>query len=771
MLIRPNADWPLLICGPILRRVTATDVTVFAATRKPCDVQVAVRDKNAGGSWLESPALRTRALGTALHVVVCHFKPAAALKPGVVYEYDLRMQPTDLAATETLASQAGLLTGSGALGYEPGQLPTFAVPPPLSSLNIIHGSCRKPHGGGGVDGFIMVDDLIRTARKAPLITDRALTRPHLLVLTGDQIYADDVALTMLATIHEAAVALGLPEETFPDGAAGVEMTDAEVRPGMARQSFITTHTKVSSQHAMNHLLFFVEFCAMYILCWSDELWPRGADGQISAGTATIEPALQEQNKKELRHLDGFLRSLRTVRRAMANVPTMMTFDDHEISDDWNIDGEWAEASRTDQGLHRIVRNGLLAYAVFQAWGNDPDRFAAKGVPDELLSLVTIPAGKTAPPISATPAAADAALRLTTETAEAATLMTWSWTLDGEEHRVIALDTRTVRDFKSLRGPKGEMNRPGLLTEVELDEQLTKHKIADKLCFVIAAAPIFGHPLADDFVKEFYAEWDSRAADHELWMVNPITFQSVLRRLAAFTRVVVLSGDVHYSYSSATNYFGADGRRARIVQLCASAAKNSEGMTRFLETKPADLVTRQVEWPAWLALTAPLSTFERETLEDLTLVSPFDKTLRVLNRILLFKLFDPPPMVPTGPWTDIAQRTVVRGLAARNHLGDFRYQTRFAVDVRNGPTRLATATEIDPDLDPFADLHTIQEARRIVVGIPTIGQVRFTTNEAEQFVVHRLHWLTTIGPDARDHACTEHTLPLHPPTADMRPEPS
>src|SRR5215510_16102647 len=34
---------------------------------------------------------------------------------------------------------------------------------------------------------------------------------------------------------------------------------------------------------------------------------------------------------------------------------------------------------------RIVRNGLLSYAIFQAWGNTPDRFAPGQPGDDLLT--------------------------------------------------------------------------------------------------------------------------------------------------------------------------------------------------------------------------------------------------------------------------------------------------------------------------------------------------------------------------------------------------
>src|SRR5262249_53533974 len=46
-------------------------------------------------------------------------------------------------------------------------------------------------------------------------------------------------------------------------------------------------------------------------------------------------------------------------------------------------------------------------------------------------------------------------------------------------------------------------------------------------------------------------------------------------------VVFLSGDVHYGFSSATDYVGGDGRQARFVQLTSSAVKNWSEYTSVL----------------------------------------------------------------------------------------------------------------------------------------------------------------------------------------------
>ncbi len=57
-----------------------------------------------------------------------------------------------------------------------------------------------------------------------------------------------------------------------------------------------------------------------------------------------------------------------VRQALAIVPTYMIFDDHEITNDWNILPTWrAQALRS--GLEQVLVDGMVAYWVYQGWGN------------------------------------------------------------------------------------------------------------------------------------------------------------------------------------------------------------------------------------------------------------------------------------------------------------------------------------------------------------------------------------------------------------------
>ena len=56
----------------------------------------------------------------------------------------------------------------------------------------------------------------------------------------------------------------------------------------------------------------------------------------------------------------------------------MIFDDHEVTDDWYLSQSWRSRVLTAPFGRAVVRNGYAAYAVCQAWGNDPSAFTHTG---------------------------------------------------------------------------------------------------------------------------------------------------------------------------------------------------------------------------------------------------------------------------------------------------------------------------------------------------------------------------------------------------------
>src|SRR5207244_11065675 len=134
---------------------------------------------------------------------------------------------------------------------------------------------------------------------------------------------------------------------------------------------------------MNRLLALGGFAAIFLFGWSDVTWPEDLPGaqQIWNAYPQARPGADDQEKVEaeyaaqLEQLERFRSALPQVRRALANIATYTICDDHEITDDWFLDGAWCQRVLTSPLGRRIIGNGLLAYALFQGWGNTPRQFA------------------------------------------------------------------------------------------------------------------------------------------------------------------------------------------------------------------------------------------------------------------------------------------------------------------------------------------------------------------------------------------------------------
>ena len=96
----------------------------------------------------------------------------------------------------------------------------------------------------------------------------------------------------------------------------------------------------------------------------------------------IYPKRNKDNKeipdKDKDKLKILHQTLQKVRRAMANISTFMIFDDHDVTDDWNLNPSWRDRVFTAPLGKAIVRNAMMAYALFQDWGNRADKYNRTG---------------------------------------------------------------------------------------------------------------------------------------------------------------------------------------------------------------------------------------------------------------------------------------------------------------------------------------------------------------------------------------------------------
>ena len=665
---------PLILCGPILRRTEPDSVTVWVALKKPQTVTLRVYSHApppASESLREElrGTRRTVAIGDHLHVVAVTARQVAADRPlaaGTVYFYNLFFSAPEVAVVpETgehlnsenifeLAEVSSIdhLLPSGLSYSLEHKLPSFSLPPQdLNKLRIIHGSCRMPHGTGR-DALAALDEIISLDHAIPD------DRPHLLLLSGDQIYADDVAHSLLFMLMEADKALlGWPE---PESLPGVT-SESQLEPGKRKELVLKT-AALTTEDPERHLLRLGEYYAMYLFSWSDVLWPIQFPEFDDVKNDELKRKKYDSERKRLLE---FRKVIREVRRALANVPSYMMVDDHDVTDDWNRLRDWCERVYSAPLGRRVIQNGLLAYAIFQGWGNTPGRFAADQPGDALLTaaagwsesdgknkthlnqiakLVGIPGTMDAnEQVTGIFTEADGLFRLSTNDA-----LKWYYTIKGPKFEILVLDSRTQKAFPLDRYAPAHHIAPA-----SLDEQLPLDNVdPNKLILVVSPNNIFTVPAlhgAKVFGESFILKWwyiafrltvnallpllqflgkapeftHYNPDQSESWIPQTPTFESLLSHLSRRTavvsgegirrsRVLLLTGDVHFSWASRMQYwaehpFGADPSTSQPVeaifaQLASSPFKKEEAFRHAFHNwgyiPMTDSLPGAIRWFGW-----------------------------------------------------------------------------------------------------------------------------------------------------------------------------
>jgi hypothetical protein len=618
-------------------------VSVWVALREQADVTLKIWDDTqvaaaAPGSVSSGNAARatgqqvtTRRFGERLHVAVATVQfaaPTPPLTPGGLYSYDLLLE--DGFASTSLRAQ-GLLRNEPhtdnrlpgvaqeaprhlALGYIENRLPTFVAPPPsVDRLRLVHGGCRKTNGPG-YDALAWLDDRIEDT-----FTDLD-QRPQQLFLTGDQIYADDLGACLLPMLSSLAAELLGANEKLQIGPNAEDTVDATLAnfPALFRQKLVRELAGFTSTSAANHLLSFGEFAAMYLAVWSPRVWRALATSsqvlKTPSGAASVLPHLTQWDAcaaekettfvalrekpfdDEVTRVEVFSDAVSKVARALANCPTYMVFDDHEVTDDWNLNGRWRNRVYRKPLGRNVVRNAVMAYGVFQAWGNDPKKFAAAGNTKDLLDEAekAFAGAGPYPAPGAQPGRLDELVGSADKHDKQAV---FHYTVPGPRHLVAVLDTRTRRSFRGLG-----VLPPNLLGSTLNDQVPGTLTDGRELLILVSPAPVLG-PYAIETIAQPILQtktdikfgWSELTkaplgpcepegrpvgAEHydaESWSADEEAIENLLKRLAPHGRAVLLSGDVHYGCSLVLDYWrkGApDPPPSRIAQLTSSPSRNS-----------------------------------------------------------------------------------------------------------------------------------------------------------------------------------------------------
>jgi hypothetical protein len=603
---------PVIIAGPILRRVEKHTASVWIAARQPLsEVVLQVFEPDAAdpgktGALILEGTGNTVAFGANLHIglITAIVHEGRQLRGGAIYLYDLTfgsLGGKKLASSGVLANDASAFQAR--FCYAPYRLPSFAfVSDRIEALRLVHGSCRKPHGGK-TDALSALDKMLQSNATA------AAQRPQMLFLTGDQIYADDVADALLYMLRDAAGALlgwsnaaDIYHAEYLNEGLSIpkEFLEAGSRQNWAnKQAF-------SSGEGKSHLFFLGEFYAMYLFAWSDLFWQEDYPGFVDVcplrhnellrlSTQINDPlpyAIPFSFRKEVQSLKGFALHLPAVRRALANIPVFMIFDDHEVTDDWFLNLEWTkevmgmEVPRSEN--RQIIANGLTAYGLFQAWGNEPEYFSKDKGSELLQSIAALNQDRSStswqrvqnivlPQIEVfVPSVRKSPGQLTGG-------CKWHFSITYDAFQLIVLDTRTKRGFPSLTAA------PALLSKDAMAEQFPV-PAEKELTLLVSPAPVVGHYFIEEVLQRTLTFFKAgrQFADAEAWSLNREAVRGLFKKLMPYRRVLILSGDLHYAYSNYVHCWDLREKNAPkfslIAQMCSSSLKNSDGKTNGVASR-------------------------------------------------------------------------------------------------------------------------------------------------------------------------------------------
>jgi hypothetical protein len=842
---------PPVLAGPIVRRVEPRLFTVWIALSEPASGTDSVEVKIWRGFQMSGPAAGavvsgdplvasgsapTRPFGKHLHiacVVVKIVAPSPPLDHGTIYSYDVTIKRST--GNQGLKS-LGMLSDQPAppppadtppavaLGYATDRLPTFCTPPAsIDKVRIVHGSCRRSNSSG-FDALAFLDDALADNLTNP---DE---RPQQLMLTGDQIYADDLGAGMLLMVNALANAIMGADEMIRVNDAQIPVL-LENFPAERRLKFVQETAGFTTTDGDNHLLSFGELAAMYLTHWNPRIWiplgmpdkvfvPFAGDERLRALLSYPEGKFAEPDAfKEMPGPDGkpqkifgapgtnqthvnqarqkwledrtkehggftneqtntviFRHGVPRVARALANVATYMIADDHEVTDDWNLNQKWRNRVYSTKTGKDIIRNGVAAFGVFQGWGNDPVKFDTGNNKDFLDTTSALFTGDG--PYPAGPLDRIEELTAVLVTPKLDKQPVWHYQTVGPRHVIAVMDSRTRRKFT------GQDYTPPDLIGNNRDEQIPKGPFTDEheLVFIVAPAPVFGPDVIESLgwplailltdVKRRGAgaagsgpikkEAGTEKFDNEGWASNPQAREDFLKRLSTFPRAVILSGDVHYGCSLSIDYWKkGQATPVRIAQLTSSGTRNNfkpivAAIVRtnaMLQLFLSDVSAEQLAWHAPPPISIPTGAF----------VSP--------GR--LARLGRSPVLVPAAGWPN---GTTLPATAEPDWswraamIRDTRPDTELPTARRPlnlSPSQELVATAAIPTYQAIAARHAQAAAtnfdhRRQIVFVPNIGLVKLWKKGAELMVTH-----TLVTAETRDaivgSANTVHDISLAPST--------
>lgn len=595
---------PMILSGPIVRRAEPNQITIWIATSKSYRIHATIyritSDKETNSFDYE--VIQTKCetnriqIGKQLFIHLIQLSPDHDAFPTdtlLGYNIDFKRgdEFQDLKSLGLLSKDNPYSITYGSLDY-----PAFFLNSSAQRCNVLYGSCRKPHGDE--EDTLSTADMLLEKEYLNL-----LVRPSTLFLMGDQIYADDVAdplFPVISKISEELIGTREPLELI-DTRLNEEPFQTALNQVNGRQYIMENFCHFTSSHASNHLMTFGEYAAMYLLSWSPQLWETAQEyalfehyddcvkenqiyfvfpkeARYAKENKNEEFRLHNRYTEQQEALISFQHSLYRIRRLLANIPTYMMFDDHDITDDWNISYKWKENVRNSALGSHVIANGISAYWAFQGWGNAPQSYD-----DQFLWM----------------------MKTYFKMLSIGNIMTYQedwkntlWNFDSwhfvapTNPKALFLDTRTKRKYNMEPRPEkwGQLIEESIWAP-ELISQKGWERVTSSLfesewksgrsLIIVSAAPLYGLGLIETFLHDYVYPLKVLGVnvhtrfDFEAWKYNGKGFTEFLHQVAAWkpSRCIILSGDVHYASTVKAAVSFKNGQKLTINQFTSSPLKN------------------------------------------------------------------------------------------------------------------------------------------------------------------------------------------------------
>jgi phosphodiesterase/alkaline phosphatase D-like protein len=289
-----------------------------------------------------------------------------------------------------------------------------------------------------------------------------------------------------------------------------------------------------------------------------------------------------------------------VRQLLAMLPTFMICDDHEITNGWNTTPFW-RAKELKRGNEQMLVDGLVAYWVYQAWGNLLPSIET----DSRLQIMQDAAARGEDALEPLRDCMSRAVR-------GETRLRWHYSIptsppvfvcDARADREARLEQPAIHEQEnSIKESRGAEKQSRIMSRAQMEELRTWLRANDsQLGVLISSVPMLLPPLIGlceyTFGKRLSMPETAPAqrvarligrmqlsiaerAQFDHWPVYADTWHELADRLTERRHdILALSGDVHFSYfaeASPAKYIYEKITSARLFQFVCSPFENRLG---------------------------------------------------------------------------------------------------------------------------------------------------------------------------------------------------